>query len=161
MAPPFTPWTIVSPLMTREKAEPGKRHIIVDLSYPEDGVNAYIVQHTYDSQEAWHCLPTVARAVRVISDMGGSNVYRAVVDLSRAYRHFGVFPLDWSLLAIQHEGALYFDRAVPFGARMSSYIMQSIADFSVRALERRGITALMSLAGGPRGCRASFMRHAL
>ena len=90
VAPPFTPWTIISPLMTREKAKPGKRRIIVDLPYPEGGVNAYIDPHTYDSQEAQYCLSTVERAVWVISDMGGSDVYMAVVDLSWAYRHFYV-----------------------------------------------------------------------
>ena len=162
IAPPFTPWTIGSPLMTREKTEPGKHRIIVDLSYPEGGVNAYIDPHTYDSREARHCLPTVERAVQVISKMCGSDVYMAVIDLSRAYRHFRVCPLDWPLLAIQHKRAFYFDRAVPFGARMSSYIMQSIADFIVRALERRGITALIYLddliiiGRGPESVHAQF-----
>ena len=33
--PPFEPWTRTSPLMTRPKADPLQRRVILDLSYPE------------------------------------------------------------------------------------------------------------------------------
>ena len=69
----------------------------------------------------------------------------AVVDISRAYRHFPTCPLAWPLLVLQHGQKYYFDRATPFGARMSSYIMQSAANFVIRALAARGIEALMYL----------------
>ena len=38
--PPFTPWTAVSPLMTREKPDSIERRVIIDLSYPDAGINA-------------------------------------------------------------------------------------------------------------------------
>ena len=69
----------------------------------------------------------------------------SVVDLSRAYRHFPVCPLDWPLLGIVHRDRLYFDRRIPFGSRMSSYIMQSAAQYIVRALGTRKIAAHMYL----------------
>lgn len=41
--PPFTPWTNISPIMTRPKADSTKRRIIVDLSFPrDDNVNAHV-----------------------------------------------------------------------------------------------------------------------
>ena len=143
--PPFTPWCTVSPMMTREKVDPGKRRVIVDLSYPVGGINKYIAPHAFNSQRALHQLPTVDSAVRIINEMRADRVHMAVLDLSRAYRHFRVDPLDWPLLAVEHHGSYYFDKALPFGARMSSFVMQSVAQFIIRALSTRGITALMYL----------------
>ena len=144
-APPFTPWYRASPIMTRPKAEEGKRRIIVDLSFPEGGVNAYIHPHTYHGKDAVHSLPIVNNLLQILQEVGTGDTRLAVVDISRAYRHFPTCPLDWPLLVLQYDNKYYFDRATPFGARMSSYIMQSAASFIVRALESRGIRSLMYL----------------
>ena len=39
-APPFTPWMAISLLMMREKPDSTDRRVIVDLSYPDGGINA-------------------------------------------------------------------------------------------------------------------------
>ena len=143
--PPFTPWFVASPLMTREKSAGDSRRIIVDLSFPDGGINQYIAPHTYDGHDATHNLPTVEAAVTTIAAMPPGDIHMAVIDLSRAYRQFAVTPLDWPLLGIYWRGAWSFDRRLPFGCRMSSYIMQSAADFIVRALARRSVKTHMYL----------------
>ena len=140
-SPPFTPWCVVSPLMTREKADSHKRRIIVDLSFPEGGVNAHIIPHVFNGREALHNLPTIESAVTTIAEMCPGQIHMAVVDLARAYRQFPVSPLDWPLLAIKVANQYYFDRRLPFGGRLSSYTMQMVADFIVRCLTRRKIRA--------------------
>ena len=143
--PPFVPWCVNSPLMTREKADSDSRRIIVDLSFPDGGINKYIAPHIFNGQEAIHNLPTIESAVNTIAGMCPGQVHMAVVDLSRAYRQFPVCPLDWPLLGVKVDGQHFFDRRLPFGARMSSFTMQMVADFLVRALERRKISAHMYL----------------
>ena len=143
--PPFTPWYRQSPMMTRPKSEPGKRRVIVDLSYPNGGVNDYIHPHTYNGMEVAHSLPTISDLLELVRWAGLENTTLAVIDISRAYRHFPTCPLDWPLLVLGHKGQYYFDRATPFGARLSSFIMQSAAEFIIRALQTRNIKALMYL----------------
>ena len=144
-APPFSPWFHISPLMTREKADTTERRVIVDLSFPEGGVNKGITPHTFNGLEAVHNLPTVDAAVRTMAGMCPGDIHLAVVGLSRAYRHFPVCPMDWPLLGITHKGRVYFDRCTPFGARMSSYTMQKVAEFITRAMAARNIKAHMYL----------------
>ena len=144
-SPPFTPWFATSPLMTREKSDSRERRVIVDLSFPQGGINKFIAPHMYNGQEAVHNLPTIDQAVATIASMCPGDVHLAVVDLSRAYRHFPVAPLDWPLLGIAHQGSLYFDKRIPFGARMSSYVMQSTASYITRALDRKKVKAHMYL----------------
>ena len=144
-SPPFTPWFRASPIMTRPKSEPGKRHIIVDLSFPEGGINAHIQPHLFNGHEAVHVLPTIRDLVAHLKSPGTTDTLLAVIDISRAYRHFQVCPLDWPLLVLKYGDGYYFDRATPFGARMSSFVMQSAAQFIIRALAKRDIHALMYL----------------
>ena len=143
--PPFTPWFVTSPLMTREKAGTQERRIIVDLSFPEGGINKYIIPHVFNGREATHNLPTIESAVNTIATTCPGSVTMAVIDLSRAYRQFPVCPLDWPLLGIKVGEDYFFDRRLPFGARMSSFAMQMAADFIVRALRKRGVKAHMYL----------------
>ena len=134
--------------MTRPKSEEGKRRVIVDLSYPEGGgggVNQYIQPHQYNGNEVQHALPTISDLLDTIREVGMQHARMAVIDISRAYRHFPVCPLDWPLLVLAHNGEYYFDRATPFGARISSFVMQMAADFVVRALAAKGISSLMYL----------------
>ena len=143
--PPFVPWFTSSPMMSREKSGGDGRRIIVDLSFPDGGINQFIAPHTFDGQEAVHNLPTVAAAVSTIAATPPGDVHMAVVDLSRAYRQFAVSPLDWPLLGLFWRGAWSFDTRLPFGCRMSSFVMQSIADFLVRAMAAQKIHAHMYL----------------
>ena len=143
--PPFTPWFVASPLMSREKSGGDGRRTIVDLSFPDGGVNQYIQPHRYEGQPAVHNLPTIQAAVETIAATCPGRIHMAVIDLSRAYRQFPVAPLDWPLLGIGWKGAWSFDRRLPFGCRMSSFIMQSIANYIMRALASQHIHAHMYL----------------
>ena len=143
--PPFTPWFVTSPLMTREKADTDERRVIVDLSYPNGGINEYIQPHRFNGDEATHNLPTVDSAIHSIANTCPGEITMAVIDLSRAYRHFPVSPLDWPLLGVKVGAHYFFDKRIPFGSRMSSYIMQTVAQYIVRALAVRKVVAHMYL----------------
>ena len=143
--PPFTPWMAVSPLMTREKPDSRDRRVIVDLSYPDGGVNKHITPHMFNQRPAVHNLPTMENAVAAIATQCPGEVYLSVIDLSRAYRQFPVPPSDWPLLVIYFDGAYYFDGRIPFRARLSSFAMQSVARFITRALAAQKVTSFMYL----------------
>ena len=98
--PPFSPWFVASPMMTREKSEPGERRVIVDLSFPDGGVNKFIPSHIYNGAPAVHNLPTIQSAIDTIATTCPGDVHMAVIDLSRAYRQFPVAPTDWPLLGV-------------------------------------------------------------
>ena len=131
--------------MKREKNDSQDRRVIVDLSFPDGGTDKHIPQHMNEGGDAMHILPTVDSAVNTIASTCPGDITMAVIDLSRAYRYFPVCPLDWPLLGIVHEGVTFFDRKIPFGARMSSFVMQMVAEFMVRALHTRRISAHMYL----------------
>lgn len=142
---PFNQWTNISPLMSRPKADPGKRRIIVDLSFPRgDNVNAYVQKNLVFGQYWDHRLPTVQDAVAAIERMGFRTLL-ATIDIERAYRNIPVCPLDFPLLGIRVGNKTYIDVAMPFGARNSSLNMQCIAQYVVRALHMRDISCQMYL----------------
>ena len=143
--PPFTPWMVISPLMTREKPDSAERRVIVDLSYPEGGVNKFITPHVFNGRPAVHDLPTVEHAVGAFNTLCPGDINLAVIDLSRAYRQFPVPPTDWPLLGIQFDGSYFCDGRLPFGARLSAFAMQSVARFIIRAMAHQGIKAFMYL----------------
>ena len=143
--PPFTPWFVSSPMMSKEKSGGDGRRVIVDLSFPDGGINQHIAPHIFDGEEAVHNLPTINSAVSTIAAAPPGDIHMAVIDLSRAYRQFPVTSLDWPLLGISWRDMWSFDRRLPFGCRMSSYIMQSVAEFISRALARRRVSAHMYL----------------
>ena len=126
---PFTTCCTFSPMMTKPKSDGKKRQIIVDLSFPDGGVNKFI--------------PTTHYAINLIHDLASSDM--AAVDVSRAYRNFRICPADWPLLIIHHDELAYMEMAMPFGARSSSYSMQQAAMFITRVLEKRGVRSLMYL----------------
>ena len=143
--PPFIPWCYTSPLMSRPKPNSEERRIIVDLSFPEGGINAHIHKNQIDGIQVDHNLPTIKDALEIIHDYGADRAYMSAIDISRAYRNFRTTPEDWPLLAIFYNGQYYSDLALPFGARMSSYYMQAAARFITRALEDGNSKAIIYL----------------
>ena len=51
----------------------------------------------------------------------------AQIDISRAFRHIKVDPLDYDLLGL-HWRDVYVDTCVPFGSRHGSQIFQRVSD---------------------------------
>ena len=113
--PPFTPWCGISPLMTLPKSDSNERRVIVDLSFPEGGINAHIFKNSFDGMEVRHTLPSIQMVTDSVKEMGINSAYLASIDISRAYRNFRTCPTDWPLLCIQNEGSYYIDSAMPFG----------------------------------------------
>ena len=69
----------------------------------------------------------------------------ATMDIARAYKNLMSDPIDWPLLCFQWEGGYFCDITVPFGARASSFHMQSMANAIVDMLAHAGIKAYMYL----------------
>ena len=144
-APPFHPWVHQSPLMSRPKAEEGARRVITDMTFPIDkSVNAYIVKNGVFGIEMEHSLPTVDSLVQYLNTVP-RGAYLATMDISRAYKNFLSDPLDWPLLCFSWKGKHFCDITTPFGARASSYHMQTIAKAIVDILAHKGVKALMYL----------------
>ena len=120
---PFRPWCKVSPLMSRPKSGSDDRRIIVDLSLPDGGVNADINKNVFEGMMVEHKLPTVHQAVDKICTVGVDNTILSTIDKSRAYKNFTVCPADWPLLVITYDDMYYFQAALPFGGKMSSWFM--------------------------------------
>ena len=143
--PPIIEWAHISPLMSRPKADPTKRRVITDLTYPrEHSINAYIKKNIVMGMMNTHSLPTVDVVVDRVLDIG-PNAYMFTIDVSRAYKNFKSCPLDWPLLAVNWNGGHFVDVTMPFGARASSGHMQRVADAIVATLAARGIVAHMYL----------------
>lgn len=102
--------------MTRPKADPAKRRVIVDLSFPaEQNVNAFVPKNMLFGSVHQHNLPTVKSLVESIKALD-FNCVLATVDIQRAYRNIPVCPLDYPLLGVQYQQRYYVDTAIPFGA---------------------------------------------
>lgn len=142
---PFPTSGHTNPLMSRPKADPAQRRIIVDLSFPPGvGINSKVYKGCVFGTFLPHKLPTVQQALAVIRARN-LDVLMAVIDIERAYRNFRGDPLDWPLSVIQYDNSFYIDVALPFGARMSSLCVQKVAEFINRALSQRGIQCLIYL----------------
>ena len=117
--PPFSPWSHCSPMMTRPKSTPGKRRIIVDLSYPAGrSVNAGIPRKEFLGRPHSYSLPSVSTIGERISSLG-RGCYMWSADISRAYRQLRADPLAVPLFGITYEDQFYVDIALPFGCRSS------------------------------------------
>ena len=142
--PHFHPWCHISPLMSRPKND-GDRRIITDMTFPSEcSVNAYVVKNGVYGIEMDHTLPTSDNLVQHIRNMP-PGVFLATLDISRAYKNFTSDPLDWPLLCFQWGEDHYCDLTLPFGARASSFHMQTAANAIVDILAARGVKAFMYL----------------
>ena len=117
---PFTPWTQVSPLMTRPKKNTEERRVVVDLSFKQgSSVNAGIVRGWYQGKPYKFELPTILDLLERVKQLG-SGCFLWSTDLARAYRQLRVCPLSYPLLGMMYEGLYYIDLAPPFGCRTSA-----------------------------------------
>ena len=113
----------VSPMGVIPKSEPGRWHIIVDLSSPEgnsinDGINRELYSLSYMSVDE-----VVARLVRL-----GKGSLMAKFNLKAAYRNIPVHPDDRWLLGKAWQDQLYVDVALPFGLRSAPAIFNAVAE---------------------------------
>lgn len=130
-ASPFTPWSRISPLMTRPKKGSNHRRVIVDLSYPEGAdVNTGINTAAYLGRDISYTLPTISDLIAKLQVEGkGAFIWKA--DLARAYRQLRADSLDAPLLCIKFQGKVFIDKCPPFGCRSSSAACQRVANVLV------------------------------
>lgn len=127
-AQPFSPWSRISPLMTRPKKGSDQRRVIVDLSYPEGAaVNTGIDTGNYLGRDISYTLPTISDLIAKLQMEGrGAFIWKA--DLARAYRQLRADPIDAPLLCIQFQGKVFIDKCPPFGCCSSSAACQRVAN---------------------------------
>lgn len=154
-APPFTPWTRLSPLMSRPKKGSEERRIIVDLSFPHGhAVNTAIDITSYLGKDITYSLPTITDLITKLQ-LEGPGAYIWKADLARAYRQLRADPIDAPLLGIGFDGKVYIDRCPPFGCRSSSAACQRVANALVFLLRKRNHHCLAYLDDFA-GCSASI-----
>ena len=93
-----------------KRHQPGKFHLIVDLSSPRgfsvnDGISPALCSLQY---------ATVAQAADMVRALG-HRAMMAKIDLKSAYRMVPVHPQDQPLLSIEWNGSFYVNQALPFG----------------------------------------------
>ena len=86
--------------MTRDKPGSENRRVIIDLSWPiGSSVNSGIDKDSYMGTEFALVLPTVDHITDQLKFLGkGAHLYK--IDISRAFRHIKVDPLDYDLLGL-------------------------------------------------------------
>ena len=124
--PPFKEFHC-SPFMTRPKPSAEHRRVIVDLSCPQGAsVNAGIASNTYLGSDFILSLSNIDNITNKVKRFGkGSLIFK--IDISRAFRHVKIDPLDYPLLGLSLD-KYYFDTCVPFGYRHGSAICQCLTD---------------------------------
>ena len=135
---PFFTWTQISPLMTRDKPDGSGKRVIIDLSFP---VGASVNDGIAKSRESQYTLPTPLDLADLML-REGRGCYMWKSDLSRAYRQLRVDPLDYPLLAIQHNGSIFVDICPSFGCRASGSAQQRVSNAVVHIMERKGFDIL-------------------
>lgn len=154
-APPFAPWTRLSPLMSRPKKGSTERRIIVDLSFPQgEAVNSAIDITSYLGKDITYSLPSITDLITKLQ-LEGPGAYIWKADLARAYRQLRADPIDAPLLGIQFVGKVFIDLCPPFGCRSSSAACQRVANSLVFVLRKMNHYCLAYLDDFA-GCAASY-----
>ena len=103
--------------------QPGKWHLILDLSSPEGAsVNDSICKGLCSL-----CYLSVDDIASKILSLG-KGALLAKMDIQSAYRMVPVHPDDHHLLGMQWEGQLFIDTVLPFGLRSAPKIFNTVAD---------------------------------
>ena len=140
--PPFEPWTQTSPLMTRDKPDGSGKRVIIDLSFPEgSSVNDGIMKNFYQGEDNTYSLPTALDLGDLLLE-GGKGTFMWKSDLTRAYRQLRVDPLDYPLLAIQHDSEYYVDVCPSFGCCASGGSQQRVSNAVTSIMQTRGYAIL-------------------
>ena len=135
----------ISSFMSREKPEANTRCVIIDLSWPlGQSVNSGIDKTSYLGTDFSIVLPIVDHITDKLKTLGrGAHIY--TIDISRAFRHIKVDPLDYHLLGL-HWRHVYVDTCVPFGSCHGSQIFQRVSD-AVRFMMRRAGHSIINYVG--------------
>ena len=116
-----------SPFMTQEKPGPPHRGVIIYLSYPKGrSINSGVAKDSYLGTPFILTLPTVDTVTSTVKKWGRDcQIYK--LDISRAFRHVKLDPIDYNLLGLRHD-AYYTDTCLPFGYRNGNATFQRLSD---------------------------------
>ena len=120
-APPF-PNLVVSPLGLIPKKEPGKFHIIHDLSFPKgNSVNFGMPKECCSvSYENYDYLISLLTSV-------GQGCFIAKADIDLVFRIIPVHPDDYHLLGFRFGGQYYYDKCLPLGCSVSCKVFEQFS----------------------------------
>ena len=120
-----------------EKPNAPNRRVIIDLSWPKNNsVNAGVDKNSYLGSEFCLTFLTIDDITSELVKIGpGCHIYK--VDISRAFRHLKIDPLEYDLLGL-HWDATFIDTCLPFGSRHGSQNFQHVSDAVHYALHCQG-----------------------
>ena len=111
---------------TRDKKDSAEKRVIIDLSFPSNGVssvNENIDMETYFGTAMKLTYPSIDTLVQFILKVGrGALLYKR--DIRRCYRQIPVDPKDTHLLGYHYDGHFYFDTSLPMGLSSAAYCAQ-------------------------------------
>ena len=127
----------ISPFLTREKPNSENRTVMVDLSWPlGESVNGSIDKHCYLGTDFTLSLPTIDHITDQDKAIGmGCQLYK--VDISRAFHHIKMDPLDYDLLGLSWRH-VFIDTCVLLGSRHGSQIFQCCSDAVTFIMRKNG-----------------------
>lgn len=144
-AQPFTPWTRISPLMTRPKRDSDRRRVIVDLSFPTgEAVNDGIDIESIYGRDSSYTLPSV-RDLTTYIQQDAPRAWLWKADLARAYRQLRVDPIDTPLLGFTVNGETFVYMCPSFGCRSSSSACHRVSAAVVYLMASKGFKVLAFL----------------
>jgi hypothetical protein len=104
-----------------KKQQPGKLHLILDLSSPHGySVNDGIPKDPYSLKYV-----TVDDVIRSLVDLGPGALV-AKFDVKAAYRNIPIHPGDSFLLGMKWQDKFYVDLVLPFGLCSAPFIFNSV-----------------------------------
>ena len=117
-----------------KKNRPNKWRLIIDLSSPHgNSVNDAISSEW--SSISYASLDDAAAFIVKL----GPGCLLAKLDLKEAYRAVPIHPFDQPLLSVMWEGAVFIDRALPFGLRSAPKIFSALTDGLMWLLYQGGV----------------------
>lgn len=122
-SPPVAPLYISRFGVIPKNNQPGKWHLILDLSSPEghsvnDGIPKAAFTVQYVSVDAF---------IDGIMTLGRGTLM-AKFDVATAYRNVAIHPEDRPLLGMKWRGQYFVDMVLPFGLRSAPFIFTAVAD---------------------------------
>ena len=127
--------------MTRPKPNSDTRRVIIDLSWPKGcSVNDGVDKSAYMGTDFRLTFPTIDDLTAELTKLGkGGHLYK--IDVSRAFRHLPIDPMDYDLLGLYWDG-FYVDKNLPFGTRHGSQFFQCTSDAVRYVMRQRGFDVL-------------------
>ena len=114
----------------------------MDLSFPKALlVNDGVLNNTYLVMDFQMHYTSVDSIIQTLNEIGPSaHIFK--VDITQAFRHIHIDPVDIDLLGLQHRGKLYLDLSRPFGIRLRAFFFSKISDSVRFIMNKNGHNAI-------------------